>query len=210
MKKILGKLVGLLYLVGLVGNLNAQTDSVWVEGRVIDAASGQPQTACEVQLLQEGAAKAVSFCDEAGYYSIGWMPKGSYTLSILSGGASLYFAEIQLTESIMMNIALMPDTVNLRALEPVTVNERKHMLGEKLITSADDPRLWNFSGVEALMDAGPASEDRSWPTLDGRNPFWSSGLRSWRPAWLDAPWTVLREEDQSEESSEEEIESSEE
>ena len=176
--------------------MNAQTDSVWVEGRVTDAATSRPQTSCEVQLLQEGAARAVAFCDDEGYYTIGWMPTGRYTLSILSGGSSLYIAEIHLTESIMMNIALMPDTVNLRALDPIAVNGRKHQLGEKLITSPDDRRLWNFSGVEALMDSGPASADLSWP--GGNNPFWSSGLRSWRPAWLDAPWTVKRKKEKSE------------
>ena len=198
MKKILKKLESLVFLVYLVvlgGSLNAQTDSVWMEGRVTDAASGQPQTACEVQLLQEGEAKAVTFCDEEGYFTIGWTPVGTYTLSVLSEGTSLYYAEIQLTESAMVNIALMPDTVNIRALKPVAVNATRHKLGNRLITNADDPRLWNFCGVEALMVSGPASVDLSWNTPDGRNPYWSTGLRSWRPAWLDAPWTAQRKKD---------------
>lgn len=195
MKKILKKLESLVFLVYLVvlgGSLNAQTDSVWMEGRVTDAASGQPQTACEVQLLQEGEAKAVTFCDEEGYFTIGWTPVGTYTLSILSEGTSLYYAEIQLTESAMVNIALMPDTVNIHALKPVAVNATRHKLGDKLITSADDHRLWDMFGHGL---GGPASADLSWNTHNGRNPYWSTGLRSWRPAWLDAPWTVQRKKD---------------
>ena len=110
MKRILKKLKFLVFLISVAGSggsLNAQTDSVWMEGRVTDAASRQPQTACEVQLLQEGLAKAVAFCDEEGYFSIGWTPVGTYTLSVLLGGTSLYYAEIQLMESAMVNIALM-------------------------------------------------------------------------------------------------------
>lgn len=200
MKKIIEKLVYLVCLVGLEGSLNAQTDSVWVEGRVTDAATSRPQTSCEVQLLQEGAARAVAFCDDEGSYTIGWMPMGAYTLSVLSGGTSLYYAELQLTESAMVNIALMPDTVDLRALEAVEVTGIKHKLGGgELITSPDDTRLWNFNGIWELMCAGPASADLSWNTPNGRNPQWASHhLRSWRPAWLDAPWTVKRKKEKSE------------
>ena len=140
---------------------NVETDSVWVEGRVVEAATGQPQTSCEVQFLQEGEAWAVAFCDKEGYYSVGWMPAGLYTLSVLSGGTSLYYAEIQLSESAMVNIALMPDTVALHALRPTEVTASRHMLGPLLITSPNDPRLWNFNDVEVLRDSGPASADLS-------------------------------------------------
>lgn len=202
MKKIMKKLESLVFLVYLVvlgGSLNAQTDSVWVEGRVTDAATSRPQTSCEVQLLQEGAARAVAFCDDEGYYTIGWMPMGAYTLSVLSGGTSLYYAELQLMESAMVNIALMPDTVDLHALEAVEVTGIKHKLGGELITSPDDTRLWNFNGIWELMCAGPASADLSWNTPNGRNPQWASHhLRSWRPAWLDAPWTVKRKKEKAE------------
>lgn len=202
MKKIMKKLESLVFLVYLVvlgGSLNAQTDSVWMEGRVTDATSGKPQTACEVQMLQEGEAKAITFCDEEGYFTIGWTPVGTYTLSILSEGTSLYYAEIKLTESAMVNIALMPDTVDLRALEAVEVTGIKHKLGGELITSPDDTRLWNFNGIWELMCAGPASADLSWNTPNGRNPQWASHhLRSWRPAWLDAPWTVKRKKEKTE------------
>lgn len=165
MKKILFILLILnspsLILSSLAQQPIAETDSVWVEGRVVEAATGQPQTSCEVQFLQEGEAKAVAFCDDKGYYSIGWMPTGLYTLSVLSAGTSLYYAEIQLNESAMVNIALMPDTVNLRALPPTEVNAKRHMLGPLLITSANDPRLWNFNNVEVLRDSGPACADLS-------------------------------------------------
>lgn len=160
---------------------NAETDSVWVEGRVIEAATGQPQTSCEVQFLQEGEAKAIAFCDKDGYYSIGWMPRGLYTLSVLSGGASLYYAEFQLSESAMINIALMPDTVNLHALPPTEVNASCHKLGPLLITSSNDPRLQPF----------PANQDFSGgpnhPKGDGMGmmlltpPIWILCNEPWDP-----------------------------
>ncbi len=185
---------------------NAETDSVWVEGRVIEAATGQPQTSCEVQFLQEGEAKAVAFCDKEGYYSIGWMPVGLYTLSVLSGGASLYYAEFQLSESAMINIALMPDTVNLHALRPTEVNASRHKLGEKLITSPDDPRLWNFNGIWELMCAGSASADLSGgpdhPKGDGMGmmlltpPIWILCNEPWDPT----PKKKETKKDSSEES----------
>lgn len=183
----------------------APPDNVWVEGRVIEAATGLPQTSCEVQFLQEGEAKAVAFCDENGYYSIGWMPSGLYTLSVLSGGTSLYYAEFLLSESAMINIALMPDTVNLHALPSTEVTASRHKLGSKLITSPNDPRLWNFSNVEALMDSGPASEDRSWPTTDGRNPFLSSMLLT-PPIWIlcNEPWNPSPKKKETKKDSSEE------
>ena len=145
-------------------NLFAQQpepDTVWMEGRVIETATGLPQANCEVQLLQEGESKAVAFCDEEGYFSIGWMPTGLYTLSVFHDGKSLYYTEFQLTQSAMVNIALLPDTVDLHALRPTEVTATRHMLGPLLITSPNDPRLWNFNDIEVLRDTGPACADLS-------------------------------------------------
>lgn len=136
-----------------------EPDTVWMEGRVIEVATGQPQPNCEVQLLQEGESKAVAFCDEEGYFSIGWMPTGLYTLSVFHDGKSLYYTEFQLTQSAMVNIALLPDTVDLHALRPTEVTASRHKLGEKLITSPDDPRLQPYP-VNQDFSGGPCMKPR--------------------------------------------------
>ena len=209
MKKIL--LILLIFIFQFsIFNLSAQQpeiDTVWVEGRVIEVATGQPQPNCEVQFLQEGEAKAVAFCDEEGYFSIGWMPTGLYTLSVLHDGNALYYSEFQLTQSAMVNIALMPDTVDLHALRPAEVTASRHKLGEKLITSPDDSRLWNFNGIWELMDAGPASADLSGGFAHPRGNGMGMMLLT-PPIWIlcNEPWNptpkVVKEE--AEEPSKEE------
>lgn len=136
-----------------------EPDTVWMEGRVIEVATGQPQPNCEVQLLQEGESKAVAFCDEEGYFSIGWMPTGLYTLSVFYDGKSLYYSEFQLTQSAMVNIALLPDTVDLHALRPTEVTASRNKLGEKLITSPDDPRLQPYPANQDFS-GGPCMKPR--------------------------------------------------
>ena len=183
-----------------------EPDTVWMEGRVTEAATGQPQPNCEVQLLQEGESKAVAFCDEEGYFSIGWMPTGLYTLSVFHDGKSLYYTEFQLTQSAMVNIALLPDTVDLHALRPTEVTASRHKLGEKLITSPDDPRLWNFNGVEALWDSGPASADLSGGFAHPRGNGMGMMLLT-PPIWVlcNEPWnpTPTKKEEKKEGGSQE-------
>lgn len=161
----------------------AQTDSVWIEGRVTDANTCQPVPVCEVQFLQNNEIMAVAFCNEQGYYTAGWVPMGACTLTVYYGGKSLYYAELQLEESAMLNIALVPDTASFRPLKPVVVTETKHFLGSRLITSPDDPRLWNFNNNPILYDVGSASSQFG---LKG-NPH-ATALSRERPAWLDAPF----------------------
>ena len=165
----------------------AQTDSVWMEGRVTNAATGEPQSLCEVQL--HGSISSIAFCDDQGYFSIGWVPVGVYTLSVLSEGKTLHYAELKLEENAMVNIALMnSDTVMFRALRTVTVTETKHKLGDRLITSPDDMRLWNFNNNPILYGIGPASS--SCGNSRGADYFSDKrNLAAWRPAWLDAPFT---------------------
>ena len=193
------KLLPFCLLTVLMWQTHAQSDSVWVDGRVIEATTGCPQAFCEVQLLQSDGIKALAFCDDSGNYTLGWVPAGSYTLSLLSGGKTLYYATLELDENAQLNIALMPATEELHTLAPVKVSESKHLLGSCLITSPDNRRLWNFNGNPALMDIGPASEDLSWP--GGRNPLKNS-LAKQRPEWLDAPFPKEEKKEATEEESE--------
>ena len=166
----------------------AQDDSVWVEGIVTDAVTNEPETICEVQLFQENEVKAIAFCDEEGRYTIGWMPAGTYSMSVISKGTTLYCAELSIMEDAILNIALVHDSLLTRTLAPVVVAEKKHGLGERLITSPDDYRLWNFNGNPELWGIGPASyaSGNSMGAAYFNNP---GKLAGWRPWWLDAPFT---------------------
>lgn len=165
----------------------AQDDSVWVEGVVTDAVTNEPETICEVQLFQENEVKAIAFCDEEGRYTIGWMPAGTYSMSVISKGTTLYCAELSIMEDAILNIALVHDSLLTRTLAPVVVAEKKHGLGERLITSPDDYRLWNFNGNPELWGIGPASyaSGNSMGAAYFNNP---GKLAGWRPWWLDAPF----------------------
>ena len=166
----------------------AQDDSVWVEGVVTDAVTNEPESVCEVQLFQENEVKAIAFCDEEGRYTIGWMPAGTYSMSVISKGTTLYCAELSIMEDAILNIALVHDSMLTRTLAPVVVAEKKHGLGERLITSPDDPRLWNFNNNPVLWDVGPASYASG--NSKGASYFNNPGnLAGWRPWWLDAPFT---------------------
>lgn len=165
----------------------AQNDSVWVEGVVTDAVTSEPETICEVQLFQENEVKAIAFCDEEGRYTIGWMPTGTYSMSVISKGTTLYCAELSIMEDAILNIALVHDSLLTRTLAPVVVAEKKHGLGERLITSPDDYRLWNFNGNPELWGIGPASYASG--NSNGAAYFNNPGkLAGWRPWWLDAPF----------------------
>jgi hypothetical protein len=167
----------------------AQDDSVWVEGIVTDAVTEKPESVCEVQLFQENEVKAIAFCDEEGRYTIGWMPPGTYSMSVISKGTTLYCAELSIMEDAILNIALVHDSLLTRTLAPVVVAEKKHGLGERLITSPDDYRLWNFNGTDVLWDIGPASSSCCNSKCES-DYFSNPGkLCGWRPRWLDAPFT---------------------
>ena len=160
---------------------DVETDSVWVEGRVTDAATSQPVFPGEVQFLQAGELKALVFCDAEGYYTVGWMAAGHYSLSVISNGRTLHYAELQLSQSSMLNISIMPeDTVRMRTLRPTMVTARRAVPVYHTIMSPDDRRLWNLSGQ--MRESAPASKASG---LVG-SPL--RGLASWRPYWLDAPF----------------------
>lgn len=194
MKKhmILCLLASLSFLASAQQPENDDTDSVWVEGFITDALSGLPQPHCDVQLLQEGWNGVSALSDSTGFYSLGLVPVGTYTLSVVSSGRSLYYTELQLSQSVAVNIALMPDTMTSHILHAAEVTASRIPPVYHPIKSPDDPRLWNLHANPILGDSGPASKDFSGGHfLFGRevNSFFKPGsLASWRPAWLDAPF----------------------
>lgn len=187
MRKILTLcLLALLSLNAVAQEQFDDADSVWVEGHVTDATSGLPLPMCELQFLQDGEIRAAAFCDSTGYFTVGWMPMGMYTLSVLSSGKSLYYTDLELQQNAMVNISLVPDTVGVHTLKPTEIHASRIEAVYRPIISADDPRLWNLNGIPIMSDSGPASADLSWPG-GIKNPH-ASKLASWRPAWLDAPF----------------------
>lgn len=165
-------------------------DSVWVEGQVtIGSYSDEGRRAdsnAVVQLLQVGEIIAVASCKSDGFFTIGWIPSGIYTLSVASENKSLYYSEVQLSQSAMFNIVLMPDTAKLRTLRPAEVVASRILPVYQSIKSPDDPRLWNLNGNPILYDSRPAcASNAGGPRVGFFNPL---SLASWRPRWLDAPF----------------------
>ena len=167
-----------------------EPDSVWVEGQVTIGSysyeARRADSSAVVQLLQIGEILAVASCDNEGYYTIGWIPTGTYTLSVVSESKVLYYSEVQLNQNAMINIVLMPDTAKLRPLRPAEVIASRILPAYQAIKSPDDPRLWNLNGNPILNDSGPASASNAGgPKVGFFNP---QSLASWRPRWLDAPF----------------------
>ena len=163
-----------------------ETDSVWVEGRITEASSGQAMGDCEVQLLLAGEITAIAVSDSEGYYSLGWIASGMYTLSVLSEGRALYYTECPLVQNTQLNIALMPDNSEMRSLAPARITASRLQPVYHPIKSPDDPRLWNLSGQMTL--SGPASMDLSGGPFPRFGGYSSVSLAEWRPAWIDAPF----------------------
>ena len=136
----------------LAASLRGQADTVLVTGTVHNLHTRRPHPYCLVQMLQGGVAKAMRVADAEGYFHIDSLPAGTYTLHLSVGILPLYTAELDLTED--ANLSLFVDTLRMVDLRAVTIRARRrvpgmprHMLGAKLITSANDPRLWDFHGT---------------------------------------------------------------
>ena len=85
---------------------------------------------------------------------------GAYTLSATLKGQKVYQSDLVLNDNAALYIAVVTDSFSFRNLRPVEVNAQKHLLGSQRIASADDYRLWNFSG-QMDEDDRSASKDLS-------------------------------------------------
>ena len=146
------RLILILLAIAAATTLRAQTDSVMVFGTVTNYHMGTPMAACKVILSQEADTLCTAWSDAEGFFLLPQVPKGSYTLSV-ERDFSLYTANLVLAENAELGISV--DTVKHVQMHPVTITAPKHMLQERLITSPDDPRLWNFSGN--MHESFPAS-----------------------------------------------------
>ncbi len=153
----------LLLFLG-TASLRAQDNHILISGIVRNLHTSRPQPHCLVQLLQGGVAQARRVADEEGYFLIDSLPAGTYTLQVSVGLLPALKAEMELLDD--AHLSLFVDTLQTVNLRTVTISDQRpmpplpnHELGEQLITSADDIRLWNLSG--RMTESGPACADLS-------------------------------------------------
>lgn len=215
-------LVALMALTVAV-SARSQADSLTVEGVVINTVDGRVLPMCHVQLLQGGRSMGIALTDYDGYFELPPLPAGSYTLLVTQfGDTMMCYKNLRLTRDSWLRSIVAPPTgaaarVPMLAEHPdmvwlntVSVYAKRNMLYRMglLITSPNDPRLWNFSRREELIDIGPANVDLSWPTPTGRNPYRRTMLRT-PPIWIlfNEPWNPVpvaqKESEKSEDNNEE-------
>lgn len=168
----------LLVLLLSAGRVVAQEaevpDSVIVMGTVVNRMTGQPEPYSIVQLRQDTTVVASAPCDEEGWFGIGALPAGSYLLEVQVRGLTLYQADLVLQENVSLNIGVITDSLRLVNLREVAIVALRHLLGERLINSTSDIRLWNLLYRKGGGDHNAAvsiSPDMApeWDELDDAN-----------------------------------------
>lgn len=137
-----------LMLLLSAGTLCAQEDepdSIVVLGSVVNRLSGQPEPFCQVHFLQGSDTVATAVCDQEGYFGVDRLPVGTYGVSVSLRGMTLYQSDLVLGDNARLSLSVITDSFQLRNLREVAIVAPKHQLGEQLISSPDDPRLWDFS-----------------------------------------------------------------
>lgn len=158
----------------LCGRLAAQTvEMIYVEGEVVNVVENIPLPFCEVQMLKGTKAVSHAKCDGAGNYVIPSMPAGEYALLITQFGDTLMHVKgvrLERDSRIITRVALpdaskgqlwLPTDLKQINLGEIKILAPRHMLAKMglLITSPNDPRLWNFSGRMDGNDRSAAVAD---------------------------------------------------
>lgn len=158
----------------LCGRLAAQTvEMIYVEGEVVNVVENIPLPFCEVQMLRGTKAVSHAKCDGAGNYVIPSMPAGEYALLITQFGDTLMHVKgvrLERDSRIISRVALpdaskgqlwLPTDLKQINLGEIKILAPRHMLAKMglLITSPNDPRLWNFSGRMDGNDRSAAVAD---------------------------------------------------
>lgn len=201
----------------------SQSDSLTVEGIIVNEVDGNVLPLCNVQLLQEGHCVASALTDYDGRFVMPTLATGSYTFLVTQfGDTMMYYKSLRLTRDALVRsvvtpppagvgeLPLPPNHPQMVWLNTVSVYAKRNMLYKMglLITSPNDLRLWNFCGRAELIDIGPANLDLSWPTPTGRNPYRRTMLRT-PPIWIlfNEPWNPVavaqKESEKSEDNNEE-------
>ena len=152
----------------------AVPDSVVVMGSVVNRMTGQPEPFSVVHLLQGDTLVASAPCDEEGWFDMQALPAGSYLLEVKVRNLTLYQADLVLQENAVLNIGVITDSIRLVNLREVAIVALRHMLGQQLISSTHDIRLWNLTYRKGGGDHNAAvsiSPDMQpeWDELDEAN-----------------------------------------
>ena len=185
----------------------SQSDSLTVEGIIVNEVDGNVLPLCNVQLFQEGHSAASALTDYDGRYVMPPLAAGSYTFLVTQfGDTMMCYKGLILTRNTRVRsvvtpppagideLPLPPNHPQMVWLQPVNIRGTRNLLYKMglLITSPNDLRLWNFCGRAELIDIGPANLDLSWPTPTGRNPYRRTMLRT-PPIWIlfNEPWNPV-------------------
>ena len=157
----------LLLLMLLAANASAQlTDAVSgiaVVGVVSNRADGNPLPFCDIHFMRDGGVVAVSRTDTAGTYSLNNLPAGEYKLVVTQFADTLmYCKSLQLHSDSRIRCLVNPPQFSSHTflnekhvdidgsiwLRTININTPGSTLKKMglLITSSNDPRLWDFSG----------------------------------------------------------------
>lgn len=145
--------------VGLAAS--AQEDSVAISGTLTNSAVGAPAPFCKVEFLRDSVLQSATLTDTNGYFDVGLIPAGQYTLRVSVAGLSLMQAHVDLQESTLINISVRPDTISKVFLQAVEIfaARQSSMLGPFLIRSHNHPWLYNLSEHSLSMPASRSLND---------------------------------------------------
>ena len=138
----------------------AQADSLTVIGTVVNGVDDNVLPLCKVHLIKDGICWASGISDYDGNYSLPPVVAGDYTFLVTQFGDTLMCVKgLRLSRNTMVRCVIQPpmggfstlpaiSVGGLVQLRPVSVSARKNLLYGLglLITSPNDPRLWDFSG----------------------------------------------------------------
>lgn len=138
----------------------AQADSLTVIGTVVNGVDDNVLPLCKVHLIKDGICWASGISDYDGNYSLPPVVAGDYTFLVTQFGDTLMCVKgLRLSRNTMVRSVIQPpmggfstlpaiSVGGLVQLRPVSVRARRNLLYGMglLITSPNDPRLWDFSG----------------------------------------------------------------
>lgn len=139
----------------------AITQSLSIEGVVINSVDGNGLPLCVVQLFAGGRSMAKAVSDYAGRYSLPPVPAGNYDILVVQFGDTLcHYKGLSLSRNTRIRHYVWPPmgeipeptidySLGIKLLRPVTLRvPAGNLLAYMglLITDPNDPRLWDFSG----------------------------------------------------------------
>lgn len=184
-------------------------DSVMVMGELVDRLVGVPLPFGYVHFLgADGETVVTVVSDTAGFFDAGRLPVGTYTIVVQVKGLSLYRADLVLGGNADLRLSVITDSFQLRTLREVAIVAPKHLLtgSGQLITSADDPRLWDFTYCDWCPWSGPPRIAAASSSGDPNNPEgrvkWGrfyrpakgrKNIRIWQILWPDRVTSAPKE-----------------